>query len=304
MPKYYLIVCFLLGMISEGYSQQEYQFTQYMFNQFAINPAFAGNNDALNVSAHYRKQWAGLDGAPSTQLLSAHSPLNNENLGVGLLIVNDEVGVHQDMNVAASFSYKINFDKDKNLSFGLQAGMVSKRADYNTVLLDQSSSNNDIAFAQDNYNTTVPEFGFGVYYLSKTVFAGISVPKLSGNLFMPEYITNNRHMYIHGGYVFELNDVVKIQPSTLFKIVENAPVNIDVNANVIFNDVLALGLSYRTLSTFSFLAQVQVTSQLRFGYAYDGMSRKYSEAIGGSHELMLSYDFAFFKSKVVVPRYF
>ncbi|MDW7693496.1 type IX secretion system membrane protein PorP/SprF [Flammeovirgaceae bacterium SG7u.111] len=302
MLKYYLTIIVLLGMVRSGYSQQEYQFTQYMFNQFAINPAFAGNNDALSVAAHYRKQWAGLEGAPNTQLLSAHSPLKNENLGVGLLIANDKVGVHQDLNISASFSYKINFDKEKNLSFGLQAGMINKRADYTGIF--DATSDTDLAFTQDNYNTTSPEFGFGIYYLSKTAFAGISMPKLSGNMFMPEYINNNRHIYIHGGYVFELNDVVKIQPSTLVKMVENAPINIDLNTNVVFNDVLALGISYRTLSTFSFLAQVQVTSQLRFGYAYDSATRKYSEAIGGSHEVMLSYDFTFFKSKVIIPRYF
>jgi len=304
MQKTLTTLFFILALTASSYGQQEAQYTQYMFNRLAINPAYAGSHESLSITSLYRNQWAGLEGAPETMTFSAHTPLRNERLGMGILLVNDKVGIHEKLTVSSTFSYSIPISDKERFSFGLQAGFVNQRSQYSDVSTGNTLSN-DPSFMSGDFSSISPEFGVGFFYQTDKFYAGISAPKLTATNTSNEVQESNQHFFLNSGYVFEMNDMIKIHPSMLVKMVSNAPVGYDVNATVIFNDVLWTGVSYRSESTFSFLAQIQATPQLRFGYAYDSAPfRNFSQAVGGTHEIMLNYRFSFFKSKVITPRYF
>ena len=118
---YYLILLWFLPFI--GIAQQLQQFSQYMYNTVAINPAYAGSRERLNITLLNRNQWVGINGAPVTQTFSAHSSIPGTNLGVGLSFINDKLGYENSTYVFADFSYTINLNEDYRLSFGLKAGI-------------------------------------------------------------------------------------------------------------------------------------------------------------------------------------
>ncbi len=307
-PKQHIFLFAALGMmlllcppwVNRVQAQQETQFTQYMFNGIALNPAYAGSQEALQITCLFRNQWVGLEGAPTTQTFAAHTPLNKERVGVGLLVSNDAIGVHRDFSIQGSYAYRIPMQNGASLSMGLQAGVRQRRGDLLSV---DGIDTIDPSF-NGNYNEMVPEFGAGVYFQNRVFYAGLSSPKLTGNIFNRGMLNNRRHYYFTSGIVFAVGNTVKVNPSILLKSVGPSPLGIDLNTNVIFNNVLWLGASYRSQESFSVLTQLQVTKQFRVGYSYDAITSALNQVANGSHEIMLNYAFVFMKDKVVTPRYF
>lgn len=308
MKKYNLIIsliCILLVMAGapKALAQQQVMFTQYMFNGLAINPAYAGSHETLSLTALAREQWTGLDGAPSTQTFSAHSPFYNDKVGVGLLVLHDRIGVTEQTGVFGSYSYRILFDKSKKLSMGLQGGF----SHYNSRFSKVSSS--DPAFANQDISQVQPSFGFGLYYSTDRFYLGGSIPQMNENIFDRSKKDSNlnlvRHYFMMTGYVFDLNPSLKLKPNLLVKAVEGAPVEFDLNANLLIKEVLWVGLSWRSFESVDLLFQLQLTEQIQLGYAYDiATSNQLSSINTGSHELMINYRFRLSKSKIITPRYF
>ncbi|WP_083925169.1 PorP/SprF family type IX secretion system membrane protein [Flexithrix dorotheae] len=293
-----LLIIILTLVTNQLLGQVETQFTQYMFNEFAINPAFAGSAESLNLTGSYRTQWTGVEGAPTTQTFSGHTPLNNENIGIGLLVLNDQVGIHKTLRVLSAYSYKIKLDRNSYLSLGVQAGLVNKKSEYSSI---SSSLQNqlDPTFLGGDYNELIPEFGGGLYFNSKKVFAGLSVPNISAGTFR-----DNIHGFLYLGGKIGINKGVEWQPSLMVKAVENTPINVDINSNIIFNEVLWLGVSLRSFKSVNFLAQVQATPQLRIGYSYDTNPIDLNSINGGAHEIVLNFRFTFFNPRLVTPRHY
>ncbi len=286
-----------------GYSQQQPMYAQYMFNGLAINPAYAGSHGSLSLTALSRHQWAGVEGAPTTQTLSAHSPVRNENIGLGMMIVRDNVGVTNQLSANFIYSYKIQLAKGV-LSSGLQFSLNQYKISYSKLNI-----NNDIAFGPDDVSKVNPNFGAGMYYASRLFYAGVSVPTLMETSVddenPSELLDVNRHYFFHSGYVFTLNRDLKLKPNTLIKFVDGAPLSIDLNANLLVREVIWVGVSYRSFQSLGALFDIQVTDQLRIGYAYDFPAFSTSKGLNASaHEFMLHYNFTFFKSKSHSPRYF
>lgn len=299
-------ICLVLTLQST-YGQQQAMFTQYMFNGLAINPAYAGSHEALSLTALARKQWTGLDGAPSTQTFSAHSPINSQRIALGVLFVNDQIGVTQQTGGHAFYAYRIQMPKG-TLSMGLQAGFNSYRANVSRLLLYNPGDPN---FSSNTVNKFMPNFGVGFYYYNERFYVGLSVPQILDGYYNKEAdrdvskAQQSRHYFLTGGYVFDITPSVKIKPSALVKAVNGAPVAVDLNANVLLKEVIWLGVSCRSLKSMSALTELQLTDQFRLGYAYDFPAGKKATGLTyGSHELMVNYRFAFTKNKVVTPRYF
>jgi type IX secretion system PorP/SprF family membrane protein len=299
------MVAILAGQ--SAYGQQQGMFTQYMFNGLAINPAYAGSQESLSLTALARQQWTGLQGAPSTQTFSAHSPIKNEKVALGALFVNDKIGVIKQTGFHAAYAYRIQTRK-ATLSLGLQAGFTSYRAEFSPLFVQDP---NDPYFNNNNVNEFLPNFGTGAYYYSDRFYLGFSVPQLINNSYKKE--NNNaftgvlqvRHYFLTGGYVFDFNPSLKLKPNVLLKAVEGAPLAVDLNANLLLKEVVWLGLSYRSLQSLSVLLELQLTDQFRMGYAYDfATSASPNNLRYGSHELMLQYRFAYSKTKLITPRYF
>ena len=305
--KHNFLIIILVVLTTKAFSQQDPMYTQYMYNTLSVNPAYAGSREALSVTGLFREQWIGIDGAPSTQSLILHSPIYNDNMGIGLSVVNDRVGpIHQTM-LFADYSYTIQVTDDAGLSFGLKAGVNLLQADLTSLNHyqdgDQAIHNVD--------NRLLPNVGVGVYYHTYKGYIGLSVPKLLQQRIV-DYnygnLTENierRHYFLIGGYVFDLSDDVKFKPSFLVKAVQGAPLSVDLSANFFFNDKFGIGLAHRFDDSFSGLLQYYVTPQFRIGYAYDFTMTELRHYNSGSHELMVGYDFIFVDdTRIRSPRFF
>ena len=298
----YRILFVILASISfEINAQQQVMFSQYMFNNLAINPAYAGSQESLSMTALMRYQWVGLEGAPNTQTFSAHTPFEKKRIGVGLLILHDKIGVTDQTGVYGSYAYKIPFSQGE-LSLGLQAGFTHYNARFSEV------STSDPTFQSGDINEIHPNFGVGVFYSTDRFYAGISAPQLVQSKFDKNNQSSNskivRHYFIQGGYVFDLSQNLKLKPNALIKMVEGAPVEFDLNANLYFQEFVGLGLSWRSMDAIVMIFQLQITDKLQFGYSYDFGTTAIRQVSLGSHEFYLNYRLSFSKSKIITPRYF
>lgn len=297
----------LLGILftwaSLGYSQQPVQFTQYMFNGLIINPAYAGAEEALSLTLLHRMQWAGVEGAPVTQTLSAHSLFKKKSMGVGFSLVNDKIGVHKALTAMGSYAYHLPLSKSSWLSFGLQAGIHNAKTDYASLY---TSSGNDPSVSAATIAQTSFDMGAGIYYRNPRLQVGLSAPEL-----MPEKWLINDSITVHWNkvayllfskYTLTINDRIDLEPGLLLKYFPGTPFSFDVNLSAIFYDVLSLGFSYRKDESIDLLLRAKITPQFQFGYAYDYAIGEISKAGNGSHEFMLNYRFRFEYHNVDSPR--
>jgi type IX secretion system PorP/SprF family membrane protein len=292
-------------MATTAFGQQVPLYSQYMFNGLVINPAYAGSHESLSMTALYRKQWIGIDGAPTTQTFSAHAPLKNQKIALGLNLLNDYIGVTHQYGFDGIYAYRIQFQNGGKLSFGLQAGAGRFVSDYSSLA---KKDPNDPSFQTNQSTSFVMNFGTGAYYYSKKFYAGLSVPKLLNQGIGSNSTTftggSQRIIFFTTGYVINLNPDLKLKPSTLFKYTAGVPLQVDLNCNLLIKEVLWVGLSYRSFTSLNFITQIQLTDQMTLGYAYDNSIGNSRGVLGGSHEFVLTYNFNFFGSKVVSPRYF
>ena len=299
----HILMGFLLLWTLRARAQQEATYAQYMFNGMAINPAYAGQHRALSVSVLSRFQNVGLPGAPTTQSLSVHSPLANQRFAVGALFVHDKIGVISQTEFSGVYAYRIPINPLATLSFGVQAGFSRYNAQYSLLDIYQT----DPAFSQD-ISETRPNVGAGVFYDHTTWYAGLSMPHMLNNIFTRgSDMTSVRQSFpviLTAGYVFPISRAIYLKPNTLVKMVDGRIVEVDINANFLFDDVLWFGISYHTSNAINLLIDLQVTDQLRFGYSYTASLGEIKTVEIGSHEVFLGYVFKFNSKGIVSPRYF
>lgn len=300
----------LLLSVSAAFSQQLPQFTQYMFNTISINPAYAGSRETLSIVGLHRSQWVGLEGGPETQTLSAHTPLRNENMGLGISFINDKLGYENFAYLYADYSYTIKTSEKTKLAFGLKGGFTQYTLD--EVLLNDPDVVGD-PFFNDVSNRWSPNVGAGLYLHSQMWYVGLSAPRLlntdynKGRNGTLDYVALERtSYYLTGGYVFNLSETTKLKPSVLLKATNGAPLSFDVSANFLFNDTFWIGGGYRmnqNAAAIGGIADFQVSKQLRIGYAYEYPISDLRPYTSGTHEVLLMFEV--FKSKrIKSPRYF
>lgn len=305
-----LIVLVLLVFSSISYSQQDAQYTQYMYNTLLINPGYAGSRNSMNFFVSHRNQWVGIDGAPVTSAFSIHTPFKNTNLGLGLSFFNDKIGPSNENNIAIDFSYSIPISDKYKLSFGLKTSANLLNIDYSKL---STSNEFDPKFQNNIDNKFSPNIGVGVYVHSKDTYFGLSTPKILETKHFDGRATNNSssyitkeliHYYIIVGHIFDLNSDLKFKPSLLTKIVKGAPMQVDISGNFLINDKITAGLSYRMDAAVSGLVGVQVDEAWFFGYSYDFDTTKFVNYNSGSHELFLRYELFKKNNKIISPRFF
>jgi len=307
MKRIIIILVMLILGFQNSNAQQLPQFTQYMYNTIAINPAYAGSREVLSIVALGRNQWTGFNGGPETQTLSINSPLRNEKIGLGLSLINDKAGYENFTYVYADFSYTLNLGDKTKLAFGIDAG-----ATYYSLA---SELYNGVEIGQDPYfderlNRWNPNFGAGLLLHTNRWYVGFSVPRIIN------HDVNNQtnysaleqvHYYVIGGYVLDVSKAVKFKPSILWKYTEGAPISTDFTANFLFNEKFWLGASYRSngrQGAFGALVDFQVTQQFRIGYTYELPTGEIRPYTSGSQEVLLMYEFRFTKKNLKSPRYF
>jgi type IX secretion system PorP/SprF family membrane protein len=328
-----LLMGFLAG---SALAQQDAMLTKYMFNSLAFNPAYAGSREHLSTNMLYRSQWVGsqIEGAPETQVVSAHTPLTNERVGVGLSLARDVIGPTNTISAAVSYAYRIPITKTSKLSVGLQGGVMSWRANWAAVTRQQVD---DPAFA-DSPSLLLPNFGFGLYYYTKNFYAGASVPQLiqhdlrKNNDALAITARQYRHFYAMVGAALPVKgDDIIFKPSVLVRNVGwlnkiakdsglqnvGAPTEFNLDLSLLFYQAFWIGGSFRSAieafganSVSSYdsgdvWASYVLKNGLRIGAAYDyPLVSKIGNLTPGSFELMLGYEFDYKEKRTSTPRYF
>lgn len=301
------MIVFILITVNTIVAQQEAQFTQYMDNMLYYNPAYAGSRDALSISALHRQQWVGFDGAPMSTTLSLHTPLSYENIAVGLSVLNDKVGPVNATWINADVSYSLKFkNHNGRLNFGINGGINLLNGDLASLVKTDAG---DEALNVRYQNDLKPNLGAGIYYHSDHFFAGVAVPRILddgknlSNILNEGYMSQRHYYAMIGGY-FNASRMLKIRPSAMLKITENAPLALDLSMAFIFYDQFWLGANYRLLESAGIFAQYQINKSFKIGYAFEYSTTKLRGHHYGTHELLLGYDLMFKGKSLTTPRYF
>lgn len=307
MKNNFIFLVFLLVIWTINVAaQQTSQYTQYMYNTISINPAYAGSRGALSIFGLHRSQWAGLDGAPVTNNFSVNSPINNSNLGIGVSVENNKIGPTNKTDISGDLSYSAQTSADFKLSFGMKVSANMFNLDINKL---NPADQGDPLFRNLD-NSFTPNIGAGIYLHSDKSYIGLSVPNfIESNRYDDKQIAifkNKINYYLMGGYVFNVDkyQFIKFKPAALIKMVEGAPLQIDVSANFMFNDKFVAGIAYRFNTAYSVIAGFQVTDGLYLGYSYDLETTSLSNHSFGSHEAFLRFEFIRKQSKITTPRFF
>ncbi|HFA48562.1 MAG TPA: type IX secretion system membrane protein PorP/SprF [Bacteroidetes bacterium] len=309
---------FTLALLFSGllYSQQGVQYTQFMFNKLAFNPAYAGSHEVPCISAIHRSQWVGLEGAPVSQALNFHTPLFGKRVGMGVSVQHDKIGPTDAYSVNLSYAYRMKIEEN-TLSIGLQGSMRSYSVDFSET---ESVIQNDVAVMEGNARRMLPNFGVGVYYLAEAFYVGVSAPYILNNDISlyetaisdnTDFSVEETHFYAMAGLKVNINDKVKFKPSLMYKQVKAAPADLDINGTFVFGDRLGVGATYRlggvrnsVGESVDFMMYLQFEGGFKIGAAYDlGLSevRKFNS---GSFEVMVEKCLKSKDNRLTNPRFF
>ncbi|WP_339921579.1 type IX secretion system membrane protein PorP/SprF [uncultured Flavobacterium sp.] len=305
-----LLILTLILLSGTMVAQQDAQFTQYMYNTVNINPAYAGSRSVMSIFGIHRTQWVGLDGAPTTNGFSLNTPISGSNVGLGLSILNDKIGPSVENTVSIDFSYSIATSETYKLSFGLKA--TANLLDVNFSRLNQHDAN-DYSFETNIDNKFTPNFGVGLYFHSDNTYIGISAPNILETQHFDRYASTGAnshvakeeiHYYLIAGHVFDLSGTVKFKPSILTKVVQGAPLQVDVSGNFLINEKFVAGVEYRWSAAVSAMVGFQASDSWFIGYGYDLETTRLSNYNSGSHEIFLRYELFNKYDRIVSPRFF
>ncbi|RFM26857.1 PorP/SprF family type IX secretion system membrane protein [Deminuibacter soli] len=318
----HLIAFLLLVPALAAYSQQDAQFSQYMFNGLYINPAYAGYRQQWNVNAFYRTQWVGYPGAPKTFSIAADGTANNNRVGIGLQLMNDKLGAQNNTSFYGTYAYRIPLDDydDKTLALGLSLGILQRRLDLSAL---NPNDLNDPILMNAKTNEILPDARAGIFYNSERFYTGLSADNLITNLFQKgegnkTYLPLKPHMYFTVGGLIPMSEVLMLKPSLLVKEDFAGPTSLDLNAFVLINRIIWVGASYRTAilnkdnidksleksAAVVGMVELFINDKLRFGYAYDQTINGTAANNYTTHELSLSFFFVNAKARMLSPRYF
>lgn len=290
---------FLLFIVKlAAFCQQDPQFTNNMYYKLGVNPGFAGAEDVISGLILNRYQWEGFKGAPKTLVFSVDAAINafGSPGGIGLNIVSDQLGFEKNTIVTASYSYKtpLNFG---DLGVGLSLGLYNKSINGKWEIPEDELSiytqpSSDPAIPQGKISQMAADVGFGLYLSSNHYFLGASVTHLNQASIKYADLAStylSRHYYLMGGYNIKLPDpLFELRPSFLLKS-DIASWQLDVNANIVFDERFWGGISYRVNDAVALLMGLEMVNGLRVGYSFDLVTSANGRYGYGSHEIFISY---------------
>jgi type IX secretion system PorP/SprF family membrane protein len=292
MRKFLLLSACMLALSYSGKAQVDPLYAQYLNNPLLINPAYAGLNNNFNAGVTYRKQWAGFEGSPTTYNVNAHTSLLDNRMGLGIILLKDNVGINSNTEVHGTYAYRLDLDQ-KYLSFGLQAGFISFKGNNSEL---NPYDPNDPAFTE-NQSVTKPSFGAGLILNSDRYFLGLSVPRmLKAKVTFSDLETElySQHFYMMGAYVFYLNEHIRLKPSVLLKSVKGSPLSADVNFLLNFEEKFTAGVYTRNMNAYGLMAGIKFGGSYRFGYAFEVPAGNSVGARFTTHELTFGLNMALF----------
>lgn len=267
-------------------------YSHYSFNGLAVNPAYAGSHEMLSISLSHRNQWMGFEGAPTYNILGIHSPFKNTKMGLGLLVMNENIGLRKSTGFYLNYAHRLSVGSGK-LALGLKGGISTGSFE----LIDLG--NDDYVFSEKSSTYLLPNFGVGVYYYTRKFYAGFSVPLILG------YETNesgevtayhdfNKYAYyLTAGVTFDIADRWQLIPSGLVEYDKAGGIIAEGGLGLRYKDVLQVGASYRSKQAIVMLLDYKITYQLRVGIAYDYGLNEINTYNRNSFEIALEYNFGF-----------
>ena len=302
MKKYLLVG--LLAASVHAWAQQDEQMSLYMQNPLYYNPAYAGSRQSISLVSLARFQWVSFAGAPQSQWFSVHTPVLQKSLGVGMHLVNDRIGSRNRTAAYMDVSSSIRLNKKNHrLAAGLSGGADFMSFDFSDLNVTDI---NDPYYGQ-RFSSTKMNLGAGLYYYGDRHYVGISSPRLfEEKMSAATLVTslNKRHFFLAAGVVIPLSSVVQWKPSTMIKYTPNAPLTMDFNMNFLFYDKVWGGIMYRFHESMGVNIMLKIKKSFQVGYGYDFPINGLRTYQQGSHEILLTYDFAFKQLIYNSPRYF
>jgi len=297
MTRFKILILFLF-LANYSFSQYYQNFSQYLLNQEAINPAYTGSREVLSATMLYRDQWIGFKGAPKTMTFAAHTPLTHLSSALGLQIYSDNIGVSKHKGIFINYAYRVRFKKNNRiLSIGTGCGVNSFTSDFSSLNINNTA---DKAFEYQYLRAIRPNFSFGLYYTSKHIFAGASIPTLlryGYDVFgktADSLRTNPQNTYYVFGYVFGVDKDICFSPSVLLKTATPQKGQFDVNLKLSIYNTLSMALSVRVGESLVWIIEYQlIQNQLKIAYSHDFSTTMLNRYAHGTNEFMLRYEFAY-----------
>ncbi len=289
---YLALFVFMNGL---SWAQQLPQFSQYMFNQYAFNPAYCGVTPSWEAVTNNRYQWVGITDAPRTFTLSAQGPLKKENMGLGGYIYTDNVGPTRRLGFQTSYAYHVRLNETMQLSFGLSMGFNQWMLDADKITTYDPG---DFYFSSGLLKSADMDGKFGMYLYHDDWYFGASVEQMLHNkiTFLTTQTSSESymedHFYFHGGYTFHLDEDWDLQPTALLKLGLPAPPKFDINLITTYKKSVWVGFGYRTNDACTAMLGYCYKNQLRIGYSFDFTTTDLRNYNSGTHELMMAFVFA------------
>ena len=295
-----ILIGILLSMSSSSLMAQQTAFyNHYAYSQQLYNPAFVGSQRSLTAASLFRWQWVGIDGSPQAQTLLVNTPVK-KNLGVGFSILNDQAGVLRQVLTFLDIAYHIPINKTSKIGIGVKGGLNFISANLVDV---QNIDPDDPAFVE-NQSNTLPNLGFGLFYSSKHIYAGLSTPKMIENTFFNSINLGSEATayYFQLGGNFELNREFQMKPSVIGAFVEGSPISVESTLLVEYVETIAVGAFFRYEGSIGSMLQYKPNEQLVVGYAYSH-NTDLPNIVSSSHELLLAYVFDYSEKRIKNPRF-
>ena len=292
-------------------AQNDVQYTHYVFNRMAYNPAYVGSEGIPVINALYRNQWLGFadDKAPKTGTINWNTPIQCGKGGLGLGFTADKAAIFNSNRLDAAYAYRIPVSEKGRLGLGIGAQLEFGRANFQrTNPLDIGDQT--IFGANEEYNRTRINFGAGLYYThNNNFYIGLSAPQLLNTSYFQDVGIsgdgNDFHTYyLMTGFGVDLTENVQLVPGALISFHRNAPFEVDLNANFVFMQKLWLGVNYRAGDSIDGLIQYQLTDKLRAGFAYDFTTSEIRNYSNGTIEFLLRYAFTNYSTNISNGRHF
>jgi type IX secretion system PorP/SprF family membrane protein len=295
-----LVVVFSLHLSAQMFPLSDH----YVVNGLAINPAFAGCQDALSATISYRDQWVGFKDSPKSYFLSAHTPVKNDRIGLGLLVEKNSIGIFKETSILGNYAYRLELSEGK-LALGLGFGLTVMNTAWNELV---AADANDAQLMNSPSSSVLPNFSLGAYYYTNKYYIGISMPRFlsyeldkSTGKYKIESNFSGSNYFFSAGYQVGLSPQIKFLPSLLIKYHSKNTIQIDYTVQVSLNDRIWMGVGYRNKNILIGMLQCQLNYQIRMGYSYDYEFGTIGKYVNGTHEIVLNYVFKFAR-KVIGPR--
>lgn len=310
--------------VSATFAQQRPHYTQYILNNYILNPALSGIENYTDVKISARDQWVGLNGAPQTFYVSVHGPIGKKDYktsatsfnvpgenprgnaywenytasephhGVGFFMINDKTGLYNRFTADVSYAYHLGISPRTNIAMGFSGG-VSKLSYDRTKATPVDPNDPAIGNGSSDIFKILPDLNAGIWIYSADYFVGLAAQQLA-----PHKVSLNTtgegfdllpHIFATAGYRFLLNEDVNAIPSIMLKYVVNSPVapQFDFNLKLQYQDLLWIGGSYRLQDGYAAMVGVNVGNTFNIGYSYDLTTTRLNTVSRGTHEIVLGF---------------